>query len=55
MGLDALADLTNVGSLAAFAIICITVLYLRFARARLERPFKMPLAGDARSWRRSAR
>src|SRR5262245_48953655 len=28
MGLDALANLTNVGTLAAFAIVCVTVVYL---------------------------
>jgi APA family basic amino acid/polyamine antiporter len=43
MGLDALANLTNVGTLAAFAIICITVIYLRFARPDMKRPFNMPL------------
>jgi APA family basic amino acid/polyamine antiporter len=43
MSLDALADLTNVGSLAAFAIVCITVLYLRFAAPDLKRPFRTPL------------
>jgi APA family basic amino acid/polyamine antiporter len=34
---------TNVGTLAAFAIICITVIYLRFARPDMKRPFNMPL------------
>ncbi len=43
MGLDALANLTNVGTLAAFAIICITVLYLRFARPDMKRPFNLPM------------
>ena len=43
MSLDALADLTNVGTLAAFMIVCITVLYLRFAHPNLKRPFKAPL------------
>jgi APA family basic amino acid/polyamine antiporter len=42
MGLDALANLTNVGTLAAFAIICITVIYLRFARPDMKRPFNLP-------------
>jgi APA family basic amino acid/polyamine antiporter len=42
MSLDALADLTNVGSLAAFAIVCITVLYLRVAAPELRRPFRTP-------------
>ncbi len=43
MGLDQLANLTNVGTLAAFAIICITVFYLRFARPDMKRPFNIPL------------
>ena len=43
MSLDALADLTNVGSLAAFAIVCLTVLYLRIAQPELKRPFRTPL------------
>ena len=42
MSLDALADLTNVGSLAAFAIVCITVLYLRITAPELHRPFRTP-------------
>jgi len=42
MSLDALADLTNVGSLAAFSIVCITVLYLRIAAPELKRPFRTP-------------
>ena len=43
MGLDALADLTNVGTLFAFAIVCLTVVYLRYARPEVPRPFKTPL------------
>jgi len=43
MGLDALADLTNVGTLCAFAIVCLTVVYLRYARPSLARPFRTPL------------
>jgi APA family basic amino acid/polyamine antiporter len=43
MGLDALADLTNVGTLLAFAIVCFTVVYLRWTRPDVERPFKTPL------------
>ncbi|MEZ5502192.1 MAG: amino acid permease [Halioglobus sp.] len=43
MSLDALADLTNVGSLAAFAMVCLTVLYLRLAEPGLKRPFRTPL------------
>ena len=43
MSLDALADLSNVGSLAAFSIVCITVGYLRVTRPDLKRPFRTPL------------
>lgn len=41
-GLDFLGDTTNVGTLVAFMLICVTVVYLRFARPDLNRPFKMP-------------
>jgi APA family basic amino acid/polyamine antiporter len=41
-GLDFLGDITNVGTLVAFGLICVTVIYLRFARPDLNRPFKMP-------------
>ncbi len=41
-GLDFLGNTTNVGTLVAFMFICITVIYLRFARPDLNRPFKMP-------------
>lgn len=43
MSLDALADLSNVGSLAAFAIVCATVIYLRSSAPDLVRPFRTPL------------
>jgi APA family basic amino acid/polyamine antiporter len=43
MGLDQLANLTNVGTLLAFAIVCVTVIYLRFARPKMRRPFRTPL------------
>lgn len=43
MSLDALADLSNVGSLAAFAIVCVTVIYLRVTAKDLARPFRTPL------------
>jgi APA family basic amino acid/polyamine antiporter len=43
LSLDALSDLANVGSLTAFALVCLTVLYLRFKDPHLERPFKTPL------------
>jgi len=43
MSLDNLADLTNVGTLAAFMIVCVTVIYMRIAHPNLKRPFKAPL------------
>jgi APA family basic amino acid/polyamine antiporter len=43
MGLDELAYLTNVGTLLAFMIVCITVIYLRYARPDMPRVFKTPL------------
>jgi APA family basic amino acid/polyamine antiporter len=43
MSLDQLADLTNVGSLMAFAIVCFTVFYLRYSKPDLPRPFRTPL------------
>jgi APA family basic amino acid/polyamine antiporter len=42
MSLDALSDLSNVGSLTAFAMVCITVIYLRMSAPALERPFRTP-------------
>jgi APA family basic amino acid/polyamine antiporter len=35
-------DLTNIGTLAAFAIVCIGVLVLRIAQPNLRRPFRVP-------------
>jgi APA family basic amino acid/polyamine antiporter len=43
LSLDTLGDLTNVGSLAAFALVCITVIYLRISEPNLVRPFRTPL------------
>ena len=40
--LDDLSDLANVGSLAAFTIVCITVFYLRISHPDLKRPFRTP-------------
>jgi APA family basic amino acid/polyamine antiporter len=42
LSLDALSDLSNVGSLAAFTLVCITVIYLRSTNPELVRPFKTP-------------
>ena len=43
LSLDALSDLSNVGSLAAFTLVCITVIYLRISEPDLVRPFRTPL------------
>ena len=43
MSLDRLSELTNVGSLAAFAIVCATVIYLRITHKDMARPFRTPL------------
>lgn len=43
LSLDALAELTNVGTLAAFMLVCITVIYMRLAAPELKRPFRAPL------------
>ncbi|HBS35196.1 MAG TPA: amino acid permease [Parvularcula sp.] len=41
--INTLGDLTSVGTLAAFAAVCFTVIYLRRARPDLDRGFKVPL------------
>ncbi len=43
LSLDVLSDVTNVGSLVAFGLVCVTVLYLRRRDPGLVRPFKVPL------------
>jgi APA family basic amino acid/polyamine antiporter len=43
MSLDILSDVTNVGSLAAFGIVCVTVMYLRYTSPEVLRPFRTPL------------
>ncbi|CAM4459431.1 MAG: putative amino acid permease YhdG [Legionella sp.] len=42
VSIDVLAELVNIGTLFAFIIVCIGVLYLRYKRPELERPFKTP-------------
>ncbi|MGD9799413.1 MAG: amino acid permease [Parvularculaceae bacterium] len=41
--INTLGDLTSVGTLAAFAVVCLTVMYLRNTRPDLDRGFKVPL------------
>jgi APA family basic amino acid/polyamine antiporter len=40
--INTLGDLTSVGTLAAFAIVCVAVIWLRRTRPDLERGFKTP-------------
>ena len=41
--INTLGDMTSVGTLAAFAIVCIAVIYLRRSHPDLPRGFKVPL------------
>jgi len=42
LSLDTLSEVTNVGTLAAFAIVCGTVIYLRVSHPNMPRPFRTP-------------
>jgi basic amino acid/polyamine antiporter, APA family len=42
--LSILADLTNIGTLFAFALVCASVLILRYVDPTRERPFKCPFS-----------
>jgi APA family basic amino acid/polyamine antiporter len=37
------AELVNIGTLAAFVLVCAGVIHLRHARPELKRPFRTPL------------
>jgi APA family basic amino acid/polyamine antiporter len=41
--LSVLGDMVSLGTALAFAIVCVSVMYLRDAHPTLERPFKVPL------------
>ena len=41
--LDALSQIVSVGTLIAFAIICFSVIYLRWKQPNVKRPFRVPL------------
>jgi APA family basic amino acid/polyamine antiporter len=41
--LDALLELVNIGTFSAFIIVCAGVVWLRYKRPDLERPFRSPL------------
>jgi APA family basic amino acid/polyamine antiporter len=40
--LDVLLDLVNIGTLFAFSIVCAGVIYLRYKRPDIPRPFRSP-------------
>jgi APA family basic amino acid/polyamine antiporter len=40
--INVLGDMTSVGTLAAFAIVCLSVIYLRRAAPELQRGFSVP-------------
>ena len=37
-----LGELVSIGTLLAFAIVCISIIFLRYKRPELHRPFKTP-------------
>ena len=41
--INTLGDMTSVGTLAAFGIVCLTVIWLRISEPKLPRGFKVPL------------
>ena len=41
--IDALLQMTNIGTLFAFAIVCLAVLIMRRTHPNAERPFRCPL------------
>lgn len=43
MPISQLGDLVSLGTLCAFAMVCLCVLYLHFKEPALERPYKTPL------------
>jgi APA family basic amino acid/polyamine antiporter len=43
LSIDTLSEVTNVGTLAAFTIVCGTVIYLRVTHPKMARPFRAPL------------
>ncbi|MBI4482621.1 MAG: amino acid permease [Acidobacteria bacterium] len=42
--IDEMVDLTNIGTLFAFVLVCAGVIVLRYREAEAERPFRCPLA-----------
>lgn len=44
--IQVLGDLVSLGTLSAFVIICVSVIYLRYKEPNLERPFRVPFAPE---------
>jgi len=42
--IDAVAELVNIGTLAAFVVVCGGVIFLRYTKADIPRPFKTPFS-----------
>ena len=42
--ISVLGDLVSLGTLSAFTIVCVSVLYLRWKEPDIERPFRVPFA-----------
>jgi len=42
--INQIANIVNIGTLAAFAAVCISVIVLRYTKPHLPRPFKTPFA-----------
>jgi APA family basic amino acid/polyamine antiporter len=43
MSIDEMVDLTNIGTLFAFVLVCIGIIILRYKEPNRARPFKVPL------------
>ena len=43
MSIDEMVDLTNIGTLFAFVLVCVGITILRYKEPARERPFKVPL------------
>lgn len=44
MPIHHVAELTNIGTLAAFTLVCLGVIWLRYTKPNMPRPFKTPLS-----------
>ena len=40
--MSAILDVTSVGALSAFILVCVTVIYLRISQPKMHRPFRVP-------------